>query len=38
MSNFWGAVHEKQALLYILGYWLNGEGAFCIKYLIYLFS
>ena len=33
-----GCGHERQTLLYILGYWLNGEGAFCTKYLIYLFS
>lgn len=28
----------RQTLLYILGHWLSGEGDFCTKYLIYLFS
>ena len=33
-----GCGHARQTLLYFLGYWQNGEGAFCTKYLIYLFS
>ena len=33
-----GCGPQRQTLLYILGYWLHGEGAFCTKYLIYLFS
>ena len=29
---------RKADTLIFLGYWLHGEGAFCTKYLIYLFS
>ena len=33
-----GCGHARQTLLYFLGYWQNGEGAFYMKYLICLFS
>lgn len=37
-GDYWGCTPEGQAHLYIIGYCLNGEGDFCIKYLIYLLS
>ena len=33
-----GCGPQRQTLLYISGYWLNGEGAFYMKYLICLLS
>ena len=34
-----GVANRKDSHSYIfLGHWLNGEGDFCTKYLIYLFS
>ena len=33
-----GCGHERQTLLYFLGYWQNGEGDSYMKYFIYLFS
>lgn len=37
-GDYRGCGHARQALLYFLGYWQNGEGDSYMKYFIYLFS